>query len=199
MVGRDKVKTIYLFRHGETDLNKKKIIQGSEVDSQLNENGKKQAEELAEKLTDSGIEYIYSSPLRRAFDTAKFVANKLNVSVEKISNLREISFGTIAGTSIIDINKKFGDNFYESFSKTNKYDNFTFPGGESKLEVRNRFVKCVKDIVNDTEYSVIAIASHGIILKQFYYAINSIYPDRTPNCCVMKCTYDDKIKNLEII
>ena len=59
MAGRDKIKTIYLFRHGETDLNKNKIVQGSDIDSPLNKNGVAQAKELAEKLANSGIEYIY--------------------------------------------------------------------------------------------------------------------------------------------
>ena len=56
---RDKMKTIYLFRHGETDLNKNKIMQGSDVNSSLNESGKKQAKELASKLHDKNIEHIW--------------------------------------------------------------------------------------------------------------------------------------------
>lgn len=199
MAGRDKIKIVYLFRHGETDLNKNRIIQGSDIDSSLNENGVAQAKELAEKLVNSGIEYIYSSPLTRAFSTAEFVAKKLDISIEKLSDLREISFGKFSSMSIVDIDKELGENFYKNFSKTTAYDNFVFKDGESKVTVRNRFMNCVENILADTKYSTIGIASHGIALKQFYYAITSKYPDNTPNCCVMRCIYDGEIKNLEIV
>lgn len=196
---RDKIKTIYLFRHGETDLNKNKIVQGSDIDSSLNDNGRKQAQELAEKLSGSGIECIYSSHLVRAFDTAKFVADRINVEIKVNVDLREISFGTFSGESMLDVNKKLDNNFFENFSKTNQYDDFVFPNGESKEKVRSRFVKCVENILNNTEYSIIGIASHGIALKQFYYNYKSEYPDSMPNCCVMKCVYDGSIKDIKII
>ncbi len=197
---RDKMKTIYLFRHGETDLNKNKIMQGSDVNSSLNESGKKQAKELASKLHDKNIEHIYSSPLNRALETADFVANKLNVNISKIENLREISFGDFSGIKIDELNKNIGiKNFYEDFSKTEKYDDFVFPNGESKFEVRARFTSCVEDILQNTKYAIIAIASHGIALKQFYYKYNSKYPEKMPNCCVIRCIYEGNIRNVEII
>lgn len=199
MVGRDKVKTIYLFRHGETDLNKNRIIQGSDIDSSLNENGISQAKELAEKLADSGIEHIYSSPLTRAFSTAEFVAKKLNISIEKMTDLREISFGKFSSMSIVDIDKELGENFYKNFSKTTNYDDFIFKGGESKAMVRSRFVNCIKNILIDTKYSTIGVASHGIALKQFCYAVTSEYPKSIPNCCIIRCIYDGEIRNLEMI
>ena len=71
------MKKIYLFRHGETDWNVKNVIQCTK-DTELNENGIKQAEKNAEKLKDFGIEIVFSSPLKRAYKTSEILAKKIN-------------------------------------------------------------------------------------------------------------------------
>jgi probable phosphoglycerate mutase len=60
-----------LVRHGETDWNRQHRIQGGSSDTPLNPEGKKQARELALRLSASSIEAIYSSPLKRALETAR--------------------------------------------------------------------------------------------------------------------------------
>ena len=67
-------KEFYVFRHGETELNRQKRWQGSGMDYELNESGRQQAEELAQKLAGKGLEIIFSSPLKRALQTAETVA-----------------------------------------------------------------------------------------------------------------------------
>ena len=69
-------KDFYIFRHGETDYNAQKRWQGQGIDIDLNKTGLKQAEDLAEKMQHLGLEIIYSSPLKRARQTAEFVAKK---------------------------------------------------------------------------------------------------------------------------
>lgn len=68
------MQTLYIFRHGETDYNKQRIIQGI-LDIPLNETGLQQAYALAELLSNSGIQLIYSSKLQRAHRTAEIVAH----------------------------------------------------------------------------------------------------------------------------
>ena len=63
-------KDFYIFRHGETDENLAKRWQGSGVDAPLNVTGIHQAQVLAEKINNLGIEVIYSSPLKRAQQTS---------------------------------------------------------------------------------------------------------------------------------
>ena len=60
------MKHIYFFRHGETDLNAQKILQGHTSYPELNEKGVRQAEIIAEKLKRYPLQIIYSSPLKRA-------------------------------------------------------------------------------------------------------------------------------------
>lgn len=82
-------KDFYVFRHGETDLNKQKGWQGSGVDYDLNEAGVMQARSLVEKLRDKNLQIIFSSPLKRAKHTADTVAEAIHVPVVVKKDLRE--------------------------------------------------------------------------------------------------------------
>ena len=75
-------KDFYIFRHGETELNRRRRWQGSGTDYDLTEDGVSQAEELSAKLAGKGIEVIYSSPLLRARHTAEIAARMLKVPVK---------------------------------------------------------------------------------------------------------------------
>ncbi|RMF95747.1 MAG: histidine phosphatase family protein, partial [Candidatus Schekmanbacteria bacterium] len=74
------MKRIILIRHGESLLNEKKCVQG-QLDSHLTERGKKQALTLLSQLKDINTNFIISSPLKRAKETAEIIADNLNVKV----------------------------------------------------------------------------------------------------------------------
>jgi len=90
--------TIYLVRHGETDWNVKKLIQGQK-DIPLNEKGRKQAEKLSGKLKKVKFDAIYSSDLKRATETAKIIADKRKLNIIKSMAIRERYFGKYEGVS----------------------------------------------------------------------------------------------------
>ena len=89
----------YIFRHGETDINKQKRWQGSGTDVDLNETGRVQAACLFDKLKDKKLEIIYSSPLIRAYHTAQIAAKPLGIEVVKFPDLRECHYGVAEGIS----------------------------------------------------------------------------------------------------
>lgn len=95
---------LYLARHAETDSNHGNIIQGT-ADTTLNENGLRQAEELAKyfKSGNFGIERIVSSDLLRAKQTAYAVGNELNIPVEYDARLGEYNFGKLEGKSSVTL------------------------------------------------------------------------------------------------
>ena len=93
---------IYVARHGQTDWNKKGILLGS-TNMGLNETGKKQAEELKEKLEHVEFDYVISSDLKRALETTKIVTN--NIPIIENSKLRERNYGILEGTSPQNISK----------------------------------------------------------------------------------------------
>ena len=91
-------KYIYIIRHGITDWNLQKKIQGP-VDIPLNEKGKLQAETLSKKLKEKNIKLLFCSHLFRAYETAKIISNNLNIPVIINPLLREICHGDWNGKS----------------------------------------------------------------------------------------------------
>ena len=87
---------LYIVRHGQTDWNLNGQIQGQN-DIPLNDMGRAQAYNVADKLSRFNLEYIISSDLSRATETANIIGNKLNLRVEYDARLREYNFGILTG------------------------------------------------------------------------------------------------------
>ena len=92
--------TIYFIRHGQTDLNRKRVLQGR-VDQPLNEEGIAQAKEAGEYLRAKGVTFdrILSSPLKRAKDTAQIIAGE-NVPLQTDERLLEMDYGPYEGADL---------------------------------------------------------------------------------------------------
>jgi broad specificity phosphatase PhoE len=100
------VTTLLLARHGETDWNRDGRWQGHS-DTPLNEQGRRQARELAEQLDE--VDVVYSSDLARARDTAEIVAERLGLVVQTDRRLRERGFGAWEGLNSAEIQRDFAD------------------------------------------------------------------------------------------
>ena len=87
---------IYMIRHGETDWNKKRKLQG-QVDIPLNEFGKLLAKETAPALADVPFAVCYTSPLKRAAETARLVLGDREVPIVPDKRIQEMSFGEFEG------------------------------------------------------------------------------------------------------
>ena len=96
---------IYLIRHGQTDWNVEGKVQGS-TDIPLNETGRRQAACLAKGMAGRPVVQIFSSRLKRAFETARTVGESQNVRVETGEGLEEISFGVWEGLGWGGIEKR---------------------------------------------------------------------------------------------
>lgn len=102
---------IYLLRHGETDWNKKRLLQGH-TDIPLNENGRVQVDDTVRKLAALGVrmDAIVSSPLKRARETAEIAAERLDYPKEKIvveNLLIERGFGEGEGMLLEEMKEKY--------------------------------------------------------------------------------------------
>ena len=103
--------TIYLARHGESDWNAANRFQGLS-DRPLTELGRRQAEALADELaTTASPSAIYSSPLRRAFETAAIVGTRTGLEPRPVDDLREVDVGGWAGLSRSDVESRFPEAF----------------------------------------------------------------------------------------
>ena len=97
---------LLIVRHGETDWNAELRFQGH-ADTSLNEAGRLQARELAELLRDEGASAIYTSPLRRASETARIVAERIGLDAQAHEALREIDVGDWQGLTVDDVRTRF--------------------------------------------------------------------------------------------
>ena len=176
-------KDFYIFRHGLTDMNVIGRWQGSGVDFPLNDEGVRQAYDLAATLKTSGIEIIFSSPLKRAVQTANIVAEKLNIPVQTDSGLIEGCFGLAEGKTKPEIDALFQKTASEWHSLEEEFLDVRFEGGESKREIQQRFLKTLKEIGQGIDSSVIGISAHSAVIRCFMllfglklYAVPHGYP-----------------------
>lgn len=93
-------------RHGETDWNRQHRFQGH-ADPPLNEAGRAQARELARTLAPEPFERVYSSPLRRALETAQILAAGRAIAVEPDQSLLEVDVGSWSGLTVAEVEARF--------------------------------------------------------------------------------------------
>lgn len=156
---------IILVRHGLTEANKNGITNG-QLDEPLAEEGKVQAQELADRLQDKPIEIIYSSPLKRATLTALPIAEKLGKTINIDRRLIEVSFGRFEGRPNEEVKAVLGDEMRDLF---NKYEYDLIPyGGESSSQVENR-ARSFYDDLKKLPYETILVVTHGGIVRWLHY------------------------------
>lgn len=156
---------IYLIRHGETDWNKVKRLQGI-TDIPLNAYGIELAEKTAEGLKDVSFDCIYTSPLSRARKTAEIIRNGRPIEVIPTEGLLEISFGDYEGLTYLPETYNIPKpGFRKFFDDPEHYD--TPPNGESLSHLRERTSSFVRGIMNDpaNEDKTILMASHGAAIR----------------------------------
>ncbi len=171
---------IYLIRHGETKPNKEKIVYYNNPEAGLTEKGIQQAKNLTRYLKD--IDLIYSSPYKRAVQTAKLISRKKIIIDER---LKEIDFGIFDGHSKRYVYNKYRKIYLER--KKNKF-HYQIPGGESYEMVFNRVLSFLHDIYSNKR---VAIVTHATTIKLFLYILTTstleeIEKVRYPNACMLQ-------------
>ena len=181
---------IILARHGETEWNVGEIFRGR-VDIALNETGMKQAELLAEYLSASKIDAIYSSPLKRALGTAEAIASHHQIGVEITPGLIDLDFGKWQGLSHREVKNTYRELFVEWISHPDKVK---MPAGESLDDVRKRALCLVDDVAARYEGTVVLV-SHRVVNKVLICALlgldNSHFWNIRQNTCgITTFTYE---------
>lgn len=154
--------TLLLIRHAANDWLGSKRLAGWTPGVRLNERGRQQAAELAERLAPLAITAIYSSPLERAVETAEAVAGRLGLAVGIEPDLGEVRYGDWEGRVLDEVSKTEmwpGVQFYPSGTR--------FPGGETLHEVQARAVRALERIAgrHAGKNDVVAVVSHADVIK----------------------------------
>ncbi len=187
---------IYMIRHGQTDWNKKNLLQGRS-DIPLNEEGRKMAEEAAYKLKDIDFYRIYSSPLVRAYETAEIIKGDRNIPIICDERIIEMSFGDYEGTYYNKSHMDTDDGIYNFFFKPECY---TAKNGEVIRDIKERTAAFMKEIISDEqlEGKSILVSAHGAAIAAMISYVKKrkdadFWADGvTGNCAVTVLTADDK-------
>ena len=153
---------IFLIRHGETEWNKQKRLQGH-TDVKLSPEGIRQAKLLAENAPFKHVDEIYSSDLSRAFDTAKILAVKFNtMPVKPTPELRETNFGEWEGRAISELINESPKAFGKFFTDPERCHP---PQGETFLECQARVMIVIRDIITNHDNQNVIVVSHGAVIR----------------------------------
>ena len=149
-------------RHGFSEGNKDHRFSG-QMDFPLDEAGRLQALEVAAYLLRAyRIDAIYSSDLRRAYDTVKPLAEALSLPVHTEKALREIDVGLWEGVLRSDVEHQYPEG-YDLYKR--KPGLLRFDGGESFSELRARALGAVREIVKENEGKTVVVATHGGVIR----------------------------------
>lgn len=157
-------KTLYIIRHGETDLNKRGVVQGRGMDTDLNDHGREQAEAFYQAYKDVKFDRIYTSTLKRTHQTVKkFIDN--NIPWTQFAGLDELGWGIYEG---MESTHQIKSEFVGILEKWNSGElHHKFDRGESPLEVRERQLAVLEKLIEKNEDQQILICMHGRALRLF--------------------------------
>lgn len=183
------MKRLYLLRHGQTEFNVKKLVQGR-CDSPLTDLGRQQAGAAAAwlKAHDVVPDKVVSSPLGRAMDTASLVATELlgqNAAVEPCEGIIERCYGT------------FEEGPHDALP-TDVWDpgeDLVPFGGEGSRALQERMVATLNNLMSTEDTKTLLAVSHGSASRQFIKAAAPAdfeLPAKLPNCAVMIFDFDEE-------
>ena len=194
--------TIYIVRHGETDNNKKRVLQGRS-DLPLNEVGIKQAEKVKEYFAEKDIQFdkVYSSPLIRAIKTAQIITGSTQVSSDAADNsadavpfvlddhLLEMDYGPYEGCSLLDPPPEIIE-FFSDF-----VNNSAPEGMENLSDLVARMGRFMESLKKEGDQTIL-ISTHAIAMKGILEYLTpesrgAYWNKHIANCAVYRTTFSD--------
>lgn len=193
------VKEIYLIRHGQTDYNKKGIVQGRGVNSHLNETGRKQARLFYEQYKHLPFDNVYTSTLIRTQQTVQdFLENGFAHTIRE--ELDEIDWGIFEG---VEHNSSLQETYYRIMELWSQgHVHVKIEGGESAHELQQRQLPFI-EYLHQSEEEKILICSHGRAIRALLCGIldrplSDMDKFKHDNTCLYKLSYQDGGFNIEI-
>jgi probable phosphoglycerate mutase len=154
---------LFLARHGQTDANVRMAIDSAPPGGPLTEQGRRQAEELADSMATEQIVGVYASTAIRAQQTAQPIADQHDVRVQITEGLHEVGVGDLEGNTDHDSLRAFAEVF-RAWAVDGDLSR-TMPGGESGQQIVDRFTKALEGIQAAHRDGTVVVVSHGGILR----------------------------------
>lgn len=185
-------KKIYIIRHGQTDLNRQGIVQGSGVDSDLNDTGRLQAEAFFKAYRNIAFDKVYTSKLKRTHQTVREFL-ELGLPTESLVGLNEINWGTKEGYKITPDE----DQYYHYMLQQWQLGNTTLriEGGESPDDVVIRMKPALDHIMAQENEKTILVCMHGrairiLLCMLLNYPLKSMDTFDHENLCLYLVDYN---------
>jgi len=155
-------KTIYLIRHGETDYNRRGVVQGSGIDADLNEMGRAQAAAFFQAYQHVPFDKIYTSALKRTVQTVEPFLG-LGIPHQALPGLNEISWGVMEGRVPGHAEDEYHSRLIAAWTSGNTAQ--TTDGGESPDQVEARQREAIAEILSRPDEETILVAMHGRAMR----------------------------------
>ena len=153
---------VYLIRHGQTDWNRDGICMG-QADIPLNDLGQEQARRTGERLRALPISAIYASDLGRTVETARPLAEALQLSITSDASFRELDYGNWEGLHQEELPQHYPEEFQED-PRLNPLS-FHPDGGESVAQLYERVTSAFERIVDAHPDETVVIVAHGGVIR----------------------------------
>lgn len=178
---------LILVRHGENTANLTLEFSHRSVDYSLTGKGVLQAQQTAEFLCDTGIQEVFSSPLKRAVETAEVIARPLGLPITVIEGFREVNVGILEGQKPTAALWAQHDAIIAAWA--DGHPETCFPGGEDLFTLTARARSAFEQALAGKDGRKILIVAHGGII---YFTLHSVFAgiDRNkfhgamPNCSI---------------
>jgi len=155
---------LYIVRHGETDTNYEGRINGMSTDKPLNAKGIEQVEELKKHLDIKMFDEVYSSPMKRAMQTAEILNQGVH-EIKQDKRLYEADYGSWDGLKETDLRDKYPDAFDENNYLLPAYTKYA-KGGEEYADVYKRVEAFMDDMAKKGDEKIMVVC-HGFVSRSF--------------------------------
>jgi broad specificity phosphatase PhoE len=189
--------TVYLLRHGRTEMNRQGLLQGQGGFGLLPE-GRRDAERAAGRLAGRGVALVFSSDQRRALESAAILRERLRIGTPARLSilLREMDFGRMTGLPADEVERRC--------PAWRKDPAFRFPGGESYRGLQDRALSWFGRLERRRPAPVVAVVTHGAWLRTFLAALAGVPLERclrgaVPHGLVARVETDGALRRLRLL
>jgi probable phosphoglycerate mutase len=185
---------IYLVRHGENRANLTKEFSCKYVDYPLTAKGRLQASQIGQFLLQKAIDIIYSSPLKRAMETATIIGKMINREIIVSESFREINVGELEQKPVSKLIWANYQNVIQAWIAG--FSDEAFPGGESYDQLCARFMQGLRLACQSHPDQNLLIVGHGAI---FTFSLPCLYPDITLEEIVKSENHNASLSEIDVI
>jgi broad specificity phosphatase PhoE len=193
-------KKVYLVRHGQTDFNLKNIVQGSGVDAELNDFGRRQAQKFFDVYQHVPFDKVYTSVLKRTKQTVQPFLD-LKIPTEALAGLNEISWGTKEGHRVTPEEDEYYHHMLRQWQIG--HTSLRIEGGESPDDVIKRMKPAMDYILSKENETTILICMHGrairiLLCHLLNYPLRCMDMFEHQNLCLYVLNYTGSMFSVEV-